>query len=284
MAENPSRPLRGRLLIHAMNPIRVIVMQSAIWQMTSTIVCSGDSCLVVDPGYFPPELDGIVRAVPKGATVEALCFTHSHWDHVLGHGIFPGVPVYASSALARSIAQGGELAARAMKKGREYDSQWYVERPWGYDWPEDLRGLDDGGWFNIGDLDIEAFFLPGHAPDCMAIRAENWLLVGDYLSPCEIPFVDNLADYRRTLKRMIILIDLGIENVVPGHGPQLSADDAGRIAREDLRYLDQIARCAERNDPAAAAAIPLPRAAGVFGMRGHHLDNCRKAGLAVSSH
>jgi glyoxylase-like metal-dependent hydrolase (beta-lactamase superfamily II) len=118
----------------------------------------------------------------------------------------------------------------------------------------------------------------------MAIRAENWLLVGDYLSPCEIPFVDNLADYRRTLQRLVILIDSGIENVIPGHGPQLSADDARCIAREDLRYLDQIAQCAERNDPAAAAAISLPRAGSVFGMQGHHLDNCRKAGLAVSGH
>ncbi|MGE5255597.1 MAG: MBL fold metallo-hydrolase [Hyphomicrobiales bacterium] len=267
-----------------MNPISVIVMQSVIWQTTSIIVRAGDSCLVVDPGYFPRELDGIARAVPKGATVEALFFTHSHWDHVLGHGSFPGVPVYTSSVLARSVAQGGELAAQAMRKGREYDSQWYVERPWGYGWPEDLRGLDDGGWFNIGDLDIEAFFIPGHAPDCMAIRAENWLLVGDYLSPCEIPFVDDLTDYRRTLQRLVSLVDSGIENVVPGHGPRLSADDARRIAREDLRYLDHIARCAERSDPGAAAAIPLPRADRVFGMADHHRENCRKAGLAVSGH
>lgn len=267
-----------------MSGIYVVTKHSVIWQMTSTIVRTGGSCLVVDPGYFPRELDDIVRAVPKGAIVEALFFTHSHWDHVLGHGIFPGLPVYTSSVLARSVAQSGELAAQAMRKGREYDSQWYVERPWGYGWPEDLRGLDDGGWFNIGDLDVEAFLVPGHAPDCMAIRAENWLFVGDYLSPCEIPFVDNLADYRRTLQRLVGLLDSGIENVVPGHGPHLSADDARRIAREDLRYLDHIARCVERSDPAAAATISLPRAGGVFGMQDHHRENCRKAGFAVSGH
>jgi glyoxylase-like metal-dependent hydrolase (beta-lactamase superfamily II) len=265
-----------------MNPIHVMVLHSGIWQMTSTIVRTGDSCLVVDPGYFLRELDDIVRAIPTGASVEALFFTHSHWDHVMGHGVFPGVPVYTSALLAQSVAQGGELAAEAMRKSREYDSQWYVERPWGYVWPEDVRGLDDGSGFNIGDLDIEAFLIPGHAPDGMAIRAENWLLVGDYLSPCEIPFVDNLADYRRTLQRLVMLIDSGIEKVVPGHGPQLSADDARRIARADLRYLDQIARCAERNDPGGAAAVPLPRASKVFGMQGHHLENCRKAGLAAA--
>jgi hydroxyacylglutathione hydrolase len=262
-----------------MAEIQVDVRLSGIWQMTSTVIRNGKSCLVVDPGYFPRELADLTGLIPKGAKVEAVLFTHSHWDHVVGHGIFPGVPVYTSSVLTRSVREGGALATEAMSKAREYDSQWYVERPWGYGWPADVRGIDDGGWFNIGDLDIEAFLIPGHAPDCMAIRVENWLLVGDYLSPCEIPFVNNLGDYRRTLQRLMNLIGAGIEHVIPGHGPILSVEEARRIAREDLRYLDAIARCAASNDASAAQQIALPRAVGVYGMADHHLDNCRKAGL-----
>jgi glyoxylase-like metal-dependent hydrolase (beta-lactamase superfamily II) len=262
-----------------MSGIHVNTRLSGIWQMTSTVIRNGASCLVVDPGYFPRELADLAGLVPKEARVEAVLFTHSHWDHVVGHGIFPAVPVYTSSVLACSVAEGGDLAAKGMAKAREFDSRWYVERPWGYTWPQDLRGLDDGGWFNVGDLDIEAFLIPGHAPDCMAIRAEDHLLVGDYLSPCEIPFVDNLADYRRTLNRLLTLISPAIDTVIPGHGPALSAADAHRIAREDLRYLDRIARCAERNDTAAAPNLTLPRAADVAGMRNHHTENCRKAGL-----
>ncbi|MBI5580416.1 MAG: MBL fold metallo-hydrolase [Deltaproteobacteria bacterium] len=265
-----------------MPDLHVDIVFSGIWQMTSTVILSGRSCLVVDPGYFPRELADIAARIPKRATVEALFFTHSHWDHVVGHGIFPAVPVYTSSVLARSVAEGGELAVKGMARAREFDSQWYVERPWDYTWPKDLRGLDDGGWFNVGDLDIETFLIPGHAPDCMAIRAENHLLVGDYLSPCEIPFVDDLADYRRTLKRLLTLISPEIDTVTPGHGPVLSAADACRIASEDLRYLDRIARCAEREDSAAALNLDLPRAAEVAGMRDHHTDNCRKAGLVTA--
>jgi glyoxylase-like metal-dependent hydrolase (beta-lactamase superfamily II) len=264
-----------------MAEFQVDVRLSGIWQMTSTVVRSGASCLAVDPGYFPREMADLAGLIPNMAKVEAVCFTHSHWDHVVGHRIFPGVPVFMSAVLARSVREGGVLASEAVKKAREYDSQWYVERPWGYGWPADVRGLDDGGWFNVGDLDVEAFLIPGHAPDCMALRAENWLMAGDYLSPCEIPFVDDHAAYRRTLQRLMTLIASGIEHVIPGHGPVLSAEDARRIGREDLRYLDAIARCAERNDPSAAEAIALPRAANVVGMRGHHLDNCRKAGLVT---
>ena len=264
-----------------MAEIQVDVRLSGIWQMTSTVVRSGGSCLVVDPGYFPRELAELAGLVSRRAKVEAVFFTHSHWDHVVGHGIFPGVPVYTSAVLARSVAAQGDLAIAAMQKAKEFDSRWYVERPWGYGWPADVRGIDDGGWFNIGDLDIEGFLVPGHAPDGMAIRVENYLLVGDYLSPCEIPFVDNLPDYRRTLQRLLTIINSGVEHVIPGHGPILSAEEAYRIGREDLRYLDAIARCTERKDAAAAKTISLPRAVGVYGMANHHLENCRKAGLAV---
>jgi len=262
-----------------MAEIHIEVRLSLIWQMTSTIIRSGRSSVVVDPGYFPREVAGLAAHISRRADVEALLLTHGHWDHVVGHGRFPGVPVYASEVLTRCLTEGGDSAAEAMRKAAEFDSRWYVERPWGYGWPEDLRGLDDGGWFNIGDLDLEAFLIPGHAPDCLAVRAENCLVVGDYLSPCEIPFVDNLADYRHSLQRLLTLIPRGIDTVVPGHGPRLSAEEAGRIGREDLRYLDAIARCAACDDAGAARDIPLPRAAAVVGMREHHLRNCRKTGL-----
>ena len=265
-----------------MSETRLDVVTSCIWQMTSTVIRSNRSCLVVDPGFFPREIADLSRLISKEASVEALFFTHSHWDHVVGHGMFPGVPVYASSVLTRSVAERGELATKAMVKAREFDSRWYVERPWGYGWPNDLCGLDDQGRFNIGDLEIEAFLIPGHTPDGMAIRAGKWLLVGDYLSPCEIPFVDNLTDYRHTLQRLQSFLATGVETVVPGHGLPLSIEDARRIAREDLRYLDSIARCAERNDSAAALNLPFPRAGNVVGMRERHGENCAKAGLPVT--
>ena len=265
-----------------MSETRIEILTSGIWQMTTTVIYSGRNCLVVDPGYFPRELADLVQLIPNHATVEAVFFTHSHWDHIVGHGVFPGVPVYTSSVLAFSVAEGAELAVRAISKAHEFDSQWYIERPWGYAWPADLRGLDDGGRFNIGNLNIEVYLIPGHSPDCMAIRAENYLLVGDYLSPCEIPFVDDLADYRRTLQRLITLITADIEAVIPGHGPPLSAENARRIAREDLRYFDDLTRCAERNDTTGALHIAFPRAEDVAGMREHHRENCRKAGIAIT--
>lgn len=261
--------------------IRVEVRRSLLWQMTSTLVFCGESVLVVDPGVFPAEVEAIRRRIPSGVQVEALFFTHAHWDHVVGHFAFPGVPVHASAVLVRSVAEGGELARAALEEARRHDGEWYVERPGGYCWPQDLRGLEDGFHFNVGDLDVEVLGLPGHAPDALGLRVEETLIAGDYLSPLEIPFVDDLGAYHRSLRRLLALLSSGIERVIPGHGPELSAADARRIAGEDLAYLDRLARCGERGDAEAALGIPLPRAAGVPGMARHHRENCRRAGLVI---
>jgi glyoxylase-like metal-dependent hydrolase (beta-lactamase superfamily II) len=93
--------------------------------------------------------------------------------------------------------------------------------------------------------------------------------------------VENPVDYRRTLRRLLVVIDAAIDVVVPGHGPVLSAEDARRIATEDLHYVDAILRCKRAGEPEAALSIPLPRAADAPGMQDHHLQNCRQAGLRV---
>lgn len=223
-----------------MDQTRIEVVRSVIWQMTSTIVVCGRSALVVDPGVFPAEVEAIRRRIPAGVRVEALFFTHHHWDHVVGHFAFPGVRVYASSTLARAVAEQGALAREALEEARRHDGTWYVERPGGYRWPEDLRGLEDGFHFNVGDLDIEVLGLPGHAPDAVGLRAGETLVVGDYLSPLEIPFVDDLEAYRRTLRRLLALSARGVERVVPGHGPP---PDGGRGPADRPRG-SRLPRCA----------------------------------------
>ena len=63
----------------------------------------------------------------------------------------------------------------------------------------------------------------------------------------------------------------------------LSAEQARGIAIEDLRYLTALARCAALGAADEALALRLPRAADAPGMRDHHTENCRKAGLDVPS-
>jgi hydroxyacylglutathione hydrolase len=258
------------------------IRHSGIWQLSSSVLSQDGAVLVIDPGYFPRELDELVSLAASRGEVRAVAFTHGHWDHVLGWRSFPGAPVLTSAHLAAAIRDGTTEAERNLRDARDFDGRWYVDRgaPLAWPPPEQLRPLAEGDPLRIGSLELTALSLPGHSPDGLGlfVASAGLLFVGDYLSPCEIPFVADLAAYRATLRRLLGLLD-GTERVIPGHGPPLSAAEARAIAAADLRYLDALAACAESGDLRGAQALPLPRAAEVPGMPEHHLDNLRAAGL-----
>lgn len=258
------------------------IRHSGIWQLSSSVLSLGGAVLVIDPGYFPRELDELRALAGAAGQVLAVAFTHGHWDHVLGWRSFPDAQVWTSAHLAAAIRDGTDEAGRNLREARDFDGRWYVERGAELAWPpvERLRPLAEGDPVRAGDLELSALSLPGHSPDGLGLfeRAAGLLFVGDYLSPCEIPFVADLAAYRATLHRLAALLD-GTALVIPGHGPKLRPHEAAAIAAADLRYLDALAACAEAGDTAGALAIELPRAAQVPGMREHHLDNLRTAGL-----
>lgn len=252
--------------------MRVDVLTSGIWQTTSTILSDGRSCLVIDPAYFPRELEAIAARVAELGHAEGIAFTHGHWDHVMGHTALPDAPVWVAASLEHAIASGDPRAGKLLDDARAFDSRWYVPRPAGHRWPSVRRPLADGDTLAIGRGSVRALHVPGHSPDDVALVVDSvgLLLCGDYLSPCEIPFVEDLAAYRATLERLVAEL-AGLREVIPGHGPRMSAADAIAIARADLDYL---ARLADAPSEGAARAVALPRAADVVGMREAHEKNC----------
>ena len=269
-ATGPSRPVPA-YPAH----VHVDILTSGIWQTNTTIISSAGSCVVIDPAYFPRELDAIASRVRELGRADAVVFTHGHWDHVMGHAVVPDAPVWVSQALAHAIATDDPRAARYLEDAREFDSRWYVPRPDGHRWPATLRGLVDGEGLEIAGTPARALHLPGHSPDGLGLVIAGVLLVGDYLSPCEIPFIDDLDAYRQTLIRLVDELR-DVREVIPGHGAVLTASEATEIARADLAYIDRLIAARDHADPGAALAVGLPRAADVVGMLDHHRENCAK--------
>jgi glyoxylase-like metal-dependent hydrolase (beta-lactamase superfamily II) len=265
-----------------MSNVEIDVRVSGLYQMTSTVVSSSGSCLLVDPGYFPRELEELKGLVEYHGELQAMAFTHGHWDHVVGHLVFPDVPVWVSKTLARDIEEKGDLSTVNIEKVRQFDSRYYVKRPGPYRWPKTVHALSDGEQVLVGDVTVQALHLPGHSRDSLALKVEGagLLLAGDYLSPCEIPFIDDFQEYYKTLHRLISILDSGdVHEVVPGHGYKMPRDQARDIARDDLSYLYQLMHFRDSGEISAVRYMLLPRASDEVGMRERHMENCKKLGV-----
>lgn len=255
---------------------------SGIWQTNSVVLSAARQVVVVDPAFFPRELDVLAVLVRSRGDDVTVVLTHGHWDHVAGWRHFPGARVRGSAALADTVVRGDAVAERNLDQLRDFDGRWYVPRAEPSGWPPQLAALREGERLFVGGTVIEALAFPGHSADGLALWLpdDGLLLPGDYLSPCEIPFVEDLEAYQATLGRVRKLLP-DVRRVIPGHGPALDRASAAAILEADLTYLDALASCAARGEAPAALALPLPRAASVPGMAEWHRKNCAAAGLGA---
>jgi glyoxylase-like metal-dependent hydrolase (beta-lactamase superfamily II) len=247
----------------------VVVATSRAYQTTCTLVRSGAEAFCIDSPIFPDELE-IVPALAEqaGFTVVGLLATHADWDHVLGRYAFPEAPLgCAETTAARLVSEPGN----AQRKMREFDEEFYVERPRPLSLPSAQR-LPVPGKLEVGEHELELQPAEGHTEDGMAIWVP-WarvLVCGDYLSPVEIPMLQGrgtVSAYLATLARLEPLVDEA-EHVVPGHGGPIDGVRAAAILREDRGYLEALLEDGE------AARLPLARRSAA--QKAIHAENVQR--------
>jgi glyoxylase-like metal-dependent hydrolase (beta-lactamase superfamily II) len=243
-----------------------IVVTSRIWQTTATALRSGGEAMLIDSPYFPDELEALPSLLKQaGFEPSALFATHADYDHVLGRYGFPALTLgVGDPTMIRIRTEPGE----AQRELREEDARQYVvrERPLGLG---NMQSLPVPGYVELGEEELELHPADGHTPDGTAIlsRRMGLLMVGDYLSDVEIPWISpggSLDAYRATLARLAPLVE-AVETVVPGHGSPHTRDAALRILDEDVDYLDALERGDER--PA------LPKGRDTVRQREIHAEN-----------
>jgi len=234
----------------------VLLVQSAVWQTTCTLIRSGDEAFLIDSPVMPEELELLPSLCEQSMfPIVGLIATHADWDHLLGRMAFPDVPLaLAETSAARLTGEPG-AAAREL---RDFDAQWYLDRGVTLSLPG-AEALPVPGFLEIGSQEIELHPADGHTADGMALFA-RWcgvLVVGDYISPVEIPMISeggSLSAYRATLGRLRDLVgDKDCEHVIAGHGGLLDPVRANAIIGEDLVYLDEL------EAKGAEASLPLAR-------------------------
>jgi glyoxylase-like metal-dependent hydrolase (beta-lactamase superfamily II) len=106
----------------------------------------------------------------NGLAVDCILETHIHADHL------SSAP-YIKAELGGDIAIGAEIMTIQKTFGAIFNEDEGFRR----DGSQFDRTMNDGDTFVIGDLQAEAYHVPGHTPACMAYRIEDALFVGDTL-------------------------------------------------------------------------------------------------------
>jgi hydroxyacylglutathione hydrolase len=165
---------------------------------------------VIDPGWDAPTI--LAAASAAGLTIKYVLNTHAHWDHV-------------SANAAVIEATGAQLAIHPnelpLLRARGGADQWGVPvRPS----PEPDVELTEGQLIQIGELELQVLFTPGHTPGHVSFyEADAGVLFdGDVLFKQGIGRTDLPGGDHHALMHSIrnVLMMLPLETVVySGHGP-----------------------------------------------------------------
>ena len=147
------------------------------------------SGLIIDPSYIDKELLEIIES--NGIELKAVLITHAHESHTAGLGTL--MKIYSFDIYASSSSIEGFPA----------------------------RTLSDGERIAIGELEVEALFIPGHSIDSLVYRIGSAIFTGDTLSSGTVAstkgYVAKSLLVKSIREKLMILPDSTI--VYPGHGP-----------------------------------------------------------------
>ena len=182
------------------------------------ILWQGTDALIVDPGQ---DADLIVSFLSEhGLTLQAILFTHGHFDHIGGLPGFlakyPDLPVYAHPS-------DGPMFGHPMNQmPPEYPC---VAKP------ANLRDIREAPAAFPG-FTFQVLETPGHTPGSVCLKFGDLLLSGDTLFAGSCGRTDfpggSMAAMRRSLAALATLPPK--TDVIPGHGP---ATTIGREVAEN---------------------------------------------------
>ena len=216
----------------------LVVFESSLFRTTSSLVISDEYLLLVDPNWFPLELDFIETYVEnlKHTGKRYLLFTHSDYDHIIGYHKFKSFQTIASQNFIDS-----KTKQSVLDQIIALDDDNYVKRNYEIVYPAITTPIkSDGEQLKLGSQDYVFYQARGHNKDGLITHntSQGILIVGDYLSDIEFPYLyDSFELYTSTLNKLEKIINENdIKTLVSGHG-DITHDKEEMLTRiNDSRY------------------------------------------------
>ncbi|NMC28949.1 MAG: MBL fold metallo-hydrolase [Pelolinea sp.] len=168
-----------------------------------------------------------------------------HADHTWGNCFFPGAGVIAHT-LGRKLVKERNVPAleNAQRVGEDYLKTKII-----------LPQITlDAGAINlkVGKKSLKIFTTPGNSPDGISVfvREDRILFTGDSFLPLPVIVEGDVDQLVQTIESFK---DLGLENIVQGHGDVILRGEIEGAIDSNLRYLNEIkkvvATALKRKDP-----------------------------------
>jgi glyoxylase-like metal-dependent hydrolase (beta-lactamase superfamily II) len=236
-------------------------------QVTAGAVIGLEGAVLIDTLAFPAETLEIKDFIENqlGSRVRYVINTHYHADHANGTCLFPGAEVIGHRQCRdRLDTLGRSGLARAQKQSPDLAGLSVVL-------PTTL--LTHGPlYLHAGKKTLQLFATPGHSPDSISVllKEDRILFAADMMMP--IPHIVD-GDLDDMVRSLAMVPEMGLENVVQGHGEVVLRGEIDEGVRSNLRYLDNL-----RKKVTAAVKRKKPREA----MREITIESCGKSRIPLN--
>ncbi|HQC64543.1 MAG TPA: MBL fold metallo-hydrolase [Anaerolineaceae bacterium] len=167
--------------------------------------------------------------------------THHHADHSWGNCFFPNATIISHDLCRKYMIEKSMSALNEAVEGGMYFKDICII-------PPDITVADGSLFLRIGKKQIQIFATPGHSDDSVAVLLEEdrILFAGDSFMP--VPFFVG-GDYDVLLSTLIRYSEMGLENIIQGHGDIIlrgEIDDKVQMNVDYLHTLKKIVKVAHR--------------------------------------
>lgn len=219
----------------------VYFFQSRVYaEVNSGVIAGPDMAVVIDTLPFPDETviirDFIERELQ--VPVRYVINTHYHADHTWGNYLFPKAKVIAHNLCYQQLEDKGIPALARAQESNPSLRQIKIILP--------HITFDQGEMIlNVGKKNLRILPLPGHTLDNLGVLVEEdkVLFTGDTLM--SVPYIVD-GDIDLSIESMNKIKEMGLENVVQGHGDIILRGEVNQVVDDDIEYLEQVRKAVKK--------------------------------------
>lgn len=221
--------------------------QSEVYAQVTAGVIIGPQWAVLIDTLMPEETPEIKSFIEDELMVPVryIINTHHHADHSWGNCLFPTTTVIGHELCRELMLTRSQSAMAEAGKDNPLFRSLCIKEP-------QITIAEGSLYLRIGKKHLKVFSTPGHSDDCISILLEDdrILFSGDAYMP--IPYFVG-GDIDVLTKTITEIGNMGLENIIQGHGDVILRGEIEEVTQSHLEYLKSVHKLVKtafrRRDP-----------------------------------